>query len=104
MVEVIVSPQARADIIGIIDYLRCEASLGVTRKWHARLWQKIQDIGESPGIGAPRRKFGRHVRIRIVGPYLIIYEHQRGEPVAHVLRVVSGSRRITRKFVRSTTA
>ena len=101
MVEVVVSQQARTDLLDIIGYLATVASRGVTRSWHDRLWAAIDHLAEWPGEGAPRPKLGANVRIKIVGPYLVIYEHQRGDTTLQVLRVLYGSRRITRKLVRA---
>lgn len=99
MVEVIVAPQARTDLASIIDRLATVASPTTARKWNDRLWQTIEGLGEMPGSGAPRHKLGLHVRINIVKPYIIIYEHVRDSGRVDVLRVLHGRRRITRKLL-----
>jgi toxin ParE1/3/4 len=69
-------------------------------KWDRKLWKAIDDLAEFPGSGAPRPFLGEHVRIAIVHPYVVIYEHLRGSDAAHVLRVLHGRRRITTGMLR----
>ena len=99
MIEVIVAPQARADLLDILRYLATVASPATADRWDRKFWAAIHDLAEFPGIGAPRPALGANVRIKIVGPYVIIYEHARGDSAAHVLRVVHGKRNITRKLL-----
>ncbi|MCW5735260.1 MAG: type II toxin-antitoxin system RelE/ParE family toxin [Enhydrobacter sp.] len=47
-------------------------------------------MAEFPAAGAPRPALGPHARIRVVSPYVIIYDYA-GE-VATILRVVDGRR------------
>jgi toxin ParE1/3/4 len=101
MTEVIVAPQARADLLRIVDHLEAVASPATARRWNDKRWAAIDRIAEFPGGGSPRRKLGRDIRIEIVKPYIVIYEHVRGSVVANVLRVVHGRRRIARKLLRS---
>ncbi len=100
MTSVIVAPEARADVARIIAHLASVASLATASRWNDRLWSAIDEIAEFPGSGAPRPQLGANVRIKIVTPYLIIYEHVRGADTADVLRVVHGRRRITTKLLR----
>jgi toxin ParE1/3/4 len=100
MIEVIVAPQARADLARIISNLAAVASSATAARWNDRLWQTIDRIAEFPGSGARRSRLGAHVRIKIVTPYIVIYEHERGADKVFVLRVVHGRRRITRKLLK----
>ena len=100
MIAVIVSPAARADLTEIIAYLASVASVGTASRWNDRLWLAFDEIAEFPGSGALRPKLGTNVRIKIVTPYIVIYEHVRGAKSADALRVVHGRRRITKRLVR----
>ena len=64
-----------------------------------RLWKAVDDIAEFPGAGPPRPNLGLLVRIKIVTPCIVIYEHEPGTGVAYVLRVIHGRRRITKKLL-----
>ena len=78
MISVIVSPQARADIAGIIDHFSTVASVATAIRWSNRLWIMVDDIAAFPGSGAPRPRLGANVRIKIVAAYIMIYEYERG--------------------------
>ena len=96
----IVAPEARADLARIIDHLSSVASVATATRWNDRLWSAIKNIASFPGSGAPRPRLGAHVRIKVVAPYIIIYEHDKGAGVAYVLRVVHGHRNITKRLLR----
>ena len=100
MTSVIVAPEARDDIARIVAHLAAVASLTTAARWNDRLWYAIEAIADFPGAGAPRPRLGTHVRIKIVSPYIVIYEHERGAASASVLRVVHGRQRITKKLLR----
>ena len=51
-----------------------------------------------PESGAPRLRLGRHIRIGVVSPYVVIYELESDHVM--VLRIVDGRRKITRRLVR----
>jgi plasmid stabilization system protein ParE len=42
-----------------------------------------------------------HVRICVVSPYVVIYEHIEAEDTVMIMRIAHGRRKITRKFLRS---
>lgn len=100
MTEVTVAPQARSDLVRIVDHLGEVASPATAIRWNARLWATIDGIAHFAGTGAPRQRLGRNIRIKVVKPYIVIYEHELGSGVAHVLRVLHGRRRITPKLLR----
>lgn len=100
MTEVTVAPQARSDLIRIVDHLASVASPATAGRWNDRLWATIDGIAHFPGTGAPRQRLGRNIRIKVVRPYIVIYGHELGSGTAHVLRVLHGRRKITRKLLR----
>ena len=103
MIEVSVAPQARADIARIVEYLAAVASPATASQWNNRFWSTIDSIADFPGSGALRPRLGRDVRFKLVYPYLVIYLYERDAVVAHVLRVLHGRRRITRRLLREGT-
>ena len=100
MTRVILSPQARIDLLEIVARLAAVAGPATADKWDRKLWKAIDGIAEFPGRGAPRFKLGAHTRIVTVRPYIVFYEHVRGSGLAYVLRVVRGQRKITRAMLR----
>ncbi len=70
-------------------------------KWDRKLWSAIDDLTEFPGSGAPRPILGQYVRIAIVHPYIVLYEHMRGSDLVQILRVVHGRRKITKDLLGS---
>jgi plasmid stabilization system protein ParE len=98
--RVVLSPQARIDLLQIVAHLAAVAGPITADKWDRKLWTAIDGIAEFPGRGAPRSKFGPHTRIITVRPYIVFYDHVRGSGLAYVLRVVRGQRRITRAMLR----
>jgi plasmid stabilization system protein ParE len=50
-------------------------------------------IAQYPAAGAPRPALGPHARIRVVQPFVIIYDYNEYEVT--ILRVVDGRRQIT---------
>lgn len=101
MMRVVVSPEARSDLFQIVAHLGLVAGPATADKWDRKLWRAIDDLAEFPGSGAPRPILGAHVRIAIVHPYVVIYEHPRGSDAVHILRVLHGRRRITKGVLRS---
>ena len=101
MIEVVVAPEARADLDQIITTIAAAAGSATAGRWNDRFWATVDEIAAFPGPGPPRKRLGSGIRIKIVRPYIVIYEHAHGAEQAFVLRVVHGKRRITRKLVRS---
>ena len=100
MTRVVVSPQARDDLLQIIIALAAAAGPETAEQWDRKIWQAVEDISQFPGSGAPRPALGENVRIVPVPPYVVLYEHVRGTDVVHLLRVVHDRRNITKDMLR----
>lgn len=98
---VVVSSEARRDLLQVVALLGLVAGPATADKWDRKLWKAIDDLAEFPGGGAPRPALGEHARIVPVHPYVVIYEHVRGSDIVRVLRVVHGRRNITRRLLRT---
>jgi plasmid stabilization system protein ParE len=68
MTRVILSPQARIDLLQIVARLSVVVGSATADKWDCKLWKAIDGIAEFPGRGAPRSRLGAHTRIIAVRP------------------------------------
>jgi len=57
-------------------------------------------LAEFPDSGARRPVLGPRVRICVVSPYVVIYEHMEADDTVVVLRIVHRRRKIGRKFLK----
>jgi toxin ParE1/3/4 len=105
MAVVRLSVQFTSDTRAIIAHLRQAAGDRVADRYAAELQRSVGQLVLTPGIGAPRGKLGKGVRMLIVSPYLIFYLGAPKAPEVLVLRLLDGRRRITRRTIaRSRTA
>jgi plasmid stabilization system protein ParE len=100
MARVVVSTVAQADTAVILRDLASKAGLGVAADYTASLEALYDRLAVYPDSGAPRPAYGRHVRIGLVWPYVVAYRHDPGSGLVGIIRVVHGSRHITRKLLR----
>lgn len=77
MTHLVVTADAETDVKEILDYLEREASLRVAADFGSRFRSAIERFVDLPEIGPLRPALGRNVRISIVFPYVLIYEHGR---------------------------
>jgi toxin ParE1/3/4 len=100
MARVVVTEPADADTAEIQAYVEREAGIPTASKYSNSFESLYERLTAHPDSGAPRPALGRHVRIGIVAPYVVIYRHVADDDVVAIIRVVHGSRRITRKLLR----
>jgi toxin ParE1/3/4 len=99
MARVVVSFVADADTAGIIAYLTNKAGRATAAKYNA-LFENLYDrLAVHPDSGPPRPVLGPNIRIGIVPPYIVIYDHEPAADLITVLRIVHGRRRITGKLL-----
>jgi toxin ParE1/3/4 len=98
--RVVFSRAALNDIDALLIYLTRETGEGVAAKYRRSLSRLFAFLGDQPGLGAPRPKLGRGVRMRVVAPYLVLYRH--ADEMIAVLRVLHGRRRISAAMLRRT--
>ena len=99
MARVVVSTVAQADTATILRDLASKAGLGVAADYAAFLEVLYDRLATHPDSGAPRPAYGRHVRIGLVWPYVVAYRHVPDSDLVGIIRVVHGSRQITRKLL-----
>jgi toxin ParE1/3/4 len=99
MASVQVSPEADSDTDAIIRYLATEAGKRTAVKYVGLLEALYDRLSEFPDSGAPRPALGARMRIGIVSPFIVIYEHDPDRDVVTVLRIVHGNQRISAKLL-----
>lgn len=80
---------------GIIAYLADKAGYNLAARYVASFDQLYDRLADHPGSGAPRPSLGPHVRIGIVPPYIVVYEHDPANDTVIILRIVHGRRKVT---------
>ncbi|CAN5512097.1 hypothetical protein BH10PSE6_BH10PSE6_09080 [soil metagenome] len=98
MARLIVAGPARLDVREILAMLTQVAGRRVARSYGVRLKAMYRYIAQFPAAGAPRPALGPHARIRVVSPFVLIYDY--AGDVATILRVVDGRRDISSELLR----
>ena len=101
MAAVRLSPQARRDLLSIVEHLADVAGPRVARKYDDEFKRITDNLAVTPGIGAPRPHFGTETRVMIVKPYLVFYDGGPHSESVHVLRILHGHRNITPELIAS---
>ncbi len=99
MARVIVAAPADADTADIIAYIAAKAGYNVAGQYVVSFEKLYDRLAGHPGSGATRPALGPRVRIGIVSPYIVIYEHDAASDTVTILRIVHGRRRITGKLL-----
>jgi plasmid stabilization system protein ParE len=100
MAQIIVSLLAQADTDGIVVDLTKKAGYKVAAEYAESFETLYERLTAHPDSGSPRPTIGRHIRIGIVAPYIVIYEHIRANDTVTIFRIVHGRRKITGKLLR----
>jgi len=88
------SPLARSDFDGIIDFLTDEAGPGVAARYGRDIQRCLTRIAAFPLAGSPRASLGNGVRSARVAPYLIFYDIADDGEVVRILRILHERRDI----------
>ena len=100
MTRIAVSPKADADIEGILERLTDLAGSTVADRYAAQLEAIYERLAMFPAIGPRRPRLGRHARIVVLAPYVVVNDYLRGQDAVRIVRILDGRRNITRRFVR----
>jgi toxin ParE1/3/4 len=92
MTRLAFAKEARADIRDITTYLRDNAGLRVAERYFSNITRLCRNLTEHPYRGPARLKFGPHIRIAVVKPYLIVYRYDATRDTVFILRVVHSRR------------
>ncbi len=100
MARVILSLLAQADSAYIVIGLATKAGHKVAAKYASDFEALYERLAAHPESGPCRPAIGEHVRIGIVSPYVVIYEHDQASDVVTIFRIVHGRRKITGDLLR----
>ena len=100
MARVVITASADADTAYIIADLGAKAGANVAVRYDADFHRLYERLSDHPESGAPRPRLGKQVRICVVSPYVVIYQHIEADDTVTIMRIAHGRRKITRKFVR----
>jgi plasmid stabilization system protein ParE len=94
MTRLVVTLEADADAIEILDYLHREAGGRVAEFYNHRFQLTLDRLVDFPESGALRPTLGINTRIAVVPPYLLIYDYTRDDETLTLLRILHGKRNI----------
>ena len=77
-----------------------DAGYLVADRYSADLESLYERLADYPDSCQARPELGAHVRVGLVHPYLVVYRHPKGSDTVGIVRILHGSRRITRKLPR----
>jgi toxin ParE1/3/4 len=98
--RVIVTALADADTAQIISDLNRQAGANAAGRYCKNFDDLYRRLAQFPDSGALRSKLGAGVRVSLVWPYVVIYEHVEKDDVVIIMRIVHGRRKIVRQMVR----
>jgi toxin ParE1/3/4 len=101
MTRIVISPRADADVDDIVNYLARRGGISVVQRYLEAFDAVYARLEQFPGSGPSRSRLGPLSRVAVVSPYVIIYDWGRAADTVIVLRVVRGSRKITRKLAQA---
>jgi len=99
MARLIVSSLAQADTVYIARNLTAKAGHAVAARYLDSFETLYDRLILHPASGAPRPAIGPHIRICVVSPYIVIYEHDAPQNTVTIFRIVHGRRKITGKML-----
>ena len=99
MARVVLTASADTDFAAILAFLSNKAGPSTALKYPTLLTKLYSRLADHPESGSPRPALGRNIRIGVVSPYTVIYEHEPATDLVTVLRIVHGRRRITAKLL-----
>jgi len=99
MAQVVLSPQARLDLLSILEQRSDVAGPRTARTYDNDFKQIIENLATFPGTGTPHPRLGPETRVASVEPYLIFYDGGPRSEVVHVLRILHGRRDISPELI-----
>jgi len=97
--RLIVTSNAQRDMACILAYLEHEANPIVAEEFGRDVRRAVLRLVQFPDSGAPRPELGTDVRVVVVYPYLLLYEHQPRHADLTLLRVLHGKATITAEIL-----
>ncbi|HAH09582.1 MAG TPA: hypothetical protein DCL54_02730 [Alphaproteobacteria bacterium] len=100
MTSVILSQAASNDEREILQYLADSADDAVLTKYVKRFREVYQQLSQHPESGSLQPHLGKGTRMRVVAPYNVYTDYDETQDIVVILRVLHGSRKITRRMMR----
>jgi plasmid stabilization system protein ParE len=100
MTKIIISPRADADLDDVTTYLAGRGGEPLVAKYFGLFDAVYRRLQMWPASEPARRPLGKQARIAPVPPFVLIYDWDQATDTVTIVRIVRGSRRITRKLVR----
>ena len=94
MARVVISPRADADTDEILAYLARTRGAGPAAKYDALFTYVYDRLTAQPDMYAARPTLGPKIRVAVVAPYLVVYEHA-SRDLVNIVRILHGRRRIS---------
>jgi plasmid stabilization system protein ParE len=88
--RLIVARDAQIDLAVILAYLEFEAGARVAHQFGHDVRAALDRLIRFPDSGSPRPEFGTDVRLTIIYPYLLFYDHPPGHPQLTLLPILHG--------------
>lgn len=98
MARLVITIRAGRDAAAIIAMLADNAGPETAARYRRDIDALYGRLILFPRSGARRPSFGRHARLGVVEPYVVIYDYR--PDVVTVLRVLDGRRKLTRRLIR----
>jgi toxin ParE1/3/4 len=97
--RLVVSRDAEKDLATILAYLKDEANAIVAEEFGHDLRRTLLRLLQFPESGALRPELGPHMRLAIVYPYLLLYDHAASQVELTLLRILHGKSNITAEIL-----
>jgi toxin ParE1/3/4 len=97
MAHVVVSARAHSDFSQVLRYLAANAGLRLAERYAAAFDALYDRLGDFPDSSPARPALGPRVRVALVAPFMVVYDHHNG--TVTVLRILHGKRNITRDLL-----
>lgn len=98
--RVVVSELADADTVQILEDLARDAGYAVAARYNAEIEDLYKRLADYPDSCQAHPNLGAQIRVGMVRPYLVIYRHIEGSDTVGILRILHGSRNISRRLLK----
>lgn len=95
------SGAAITDLDGILGHLQTNARPGIADRYQKDFDDLFAQLIQFPGAGTPRPRLGKMIHIRVIDPYSIFYQWIPADDAVKIVRIIHGSRRLTRKMLKA---
>jgi toxin ParE1/3/4 len=102
MARIIFTHTASDDQACLLEYLGEKAGLRTAIKFQSRFRALFDRLTDHPASGPRRPALGANVRIGVIKPYIVIYQHDEANDTVTVMRIVHGRRDINKTLATST--